>query len=108
MKVTVVGTGYVGLVSGACLAEVGNDVLCVDLDAAKIEVLRNGGMPIHEPGLQEMVRRNTAAGRLRFTSSVEEGVATAGFSSSPSARRPTKMARLTWAMSWRPRAASGA
>ena len=74
MKVTVVGTGYVGLVSGACLAEVGNDVLCVDLDAAKIEVLRNGGMPIHEPGLQEMVRRNTAGGRLRFTSSVEEGV----------------------------------
>ena len=74
MKVTVVGTGYVGLVSGACLAEVGNDVLCVDLDAAKIEVLQSGGMPIHEPGLLDMVRRNVAAGRLRFTSSVEDGV----------------------------------
>ncbi len=71
MKVTVVGTGYVGLVSGACLADVGNDVLCLDVDPAKIEVLENGGIPIHEPGLQEVVRRNVDAGRLAFTTDVE-------------------------------------
>lgn len=70
MKITVIGTGYVGLVSGTCLAEVGNDVLCLDLDAEKIRILNAGGMPIHEPGLQEMVARNRAAGRLRFTTDV--------------------------------------
>ncbi|HAY28303.1 MAG TPA: UDP-glucose 6-dehydrogenase, partial [Candidatus Accumulibacter sp.] len=74
MKVTVIGTGYVGLVSGACLAEVGNDVLCLDLDPAKISILEAGGIPIHEPGLQEIVRRNVAAGRLRFTTDVEQSV----------------------------------
>jgi UDPglucose 6-dehydrogenase len=62
------------LVSGTCLAEVGNDVLCLDLDAAKIQTLENGGIPIHEPGLLEMVRRNVAAGRLHFTTSVEKAV----------------------------------
>jgi len=71
MKITVVGTGYVGLVSGACLADVGNDVLCLDLDADKIRVLEEGGIPIHEPGLLEIVRRNVAAGRLAFTTDVE-------------------------------------
>ncbi len=75
MKITVVGTGYVGLVSGACLAEVGNDVLCLDLDAGKIKILNDGGIPIYEPGLQEMVNRNRKAGRLAFTTDVEEGVA---------------------------------
>lgn len=75
MKITVVGTGYVGLVSGACLAEVGNDVLCLDLDATKIKILKEGGIPIHEPGLQEMVQRNVSAGRLHFTTSIEESVA---------------------------------
>ena len=74
MKITVVGTGYVGLVSGACMAEVGNDVLCLDLDAEKIRILEDGGIPIHEPGLQEMVSRNVAAGRLHFTTSVERAV----------------------------------
>ena len=74
MKITVIGTGYVGLVSGTCLAEVGNDVLCLDLDAEKIRILNAGGLPIHEPGLQEMVARNRAAGRLRFTTDVAEGV----------------------------------
>ena len=74
MKITVVGTGYVGLVSGACMAEVGNDVLCLDLDAKKIRILEDGGIPIHEPGLQEMVSRNVAAGRLHFTTSVERAV----------------------------------
>jgi len=72
MKLTVIGTGYVGLVSGACLADVGNDVLCLDVDAAKIRVLEEGGIPIHEPGLLEMVRRNVEAGRLSFTTDVEK------------------------------------
>ncbi|AYH45155.1 UDP-glucose/GDP-mannose dehydrogenase family protein [Azoarcus sp. DN11] len=71
MKITVVGTGYVGLVSGACLADVGNDVLCLDVDPAKIRMLEEGGIPIHEPGLLEIVRRNVAAGRLSFTTDVE-------------------------------------
>ena len=71
MKITVIGTGYVGLVSGTCLAEVGNDVLCLDLDPAKIKILEDGGIPIFEPGLQEMVRRNVAAGRLHFTTDVQ-------------------------------------
>ena len=75
MKITVIGTGYVGLVSGTCLAEVGNDVLCLDLDAEKIRILNGGGMPIHEPGLLDMVSRNRTAGRLRFTTDVAEAVA---------------------------------
>ncbi|HQR11728.1 MAG TPA: UDP-glucose/GDP-mannose dehydrogenase family protein [Casimicrobiaceae bacterium] len=75
MKITMIGTGYVGLVTGTCLAEVGNDVLCLDVDAAKIDVLAQGGVPIHEPGLEPMVRRNAAAGRLRFTTDVDRAVA---------------------------------
>ena len=74
MKVTVVGSGYVGLVTGACLAEMGNHVLCMDLDERKIQVLREGGLPIHEPGLLEVVRRNVAAGRLEFTTDVDAAV----------------------------------
>ena len=72
MKITVIGAGYVGLVSGACLAHVGNNVLCFDLDATRIAVLNDGGVPIHEPGLGEMIRRNVADGRLRFTSDPRE------------------------------------
>jgi UDPglucose 6-dehydrogenase len=75
MKITVVGTGYVGLVTGACLAEMGNHVLCLDLDAAKIKILEEGGIPIHEPGLLDMVRRNVSAGRLEFTTDVPRSVA---------------------------------
>jgi UDPglucose 6-dehydrogenase len=74
MKLTIIGTGYVGLVTGTCFAEVGHDVICVDSDAAKIKLLREGGIPIYEPGLEDMVKRNVAAGRLRFTSSTVEGV----------------------------------
>ena len=74
MKVSVVGTGYVGLVSGACLAEMGNDVLCMDIDPDKIRVLEQGGMPIHEPGLEAMVERNVRAGRLHFTTDVARAV----------------------------------
>jgi UDPglucose 6-dehydrogenase len=68
------GTGYVGLVTGACLAEVGNDVLCLDVDRDKIDVLNRGGVPIHEPGLPEMIRRNVAAQRLHFTTEVDAAV----------------------------------
>ncbi len=74
MKIAVVGTGYVGLVLGACLAENGNDVLCVDKDAAKIRSLRRGRMPIYEPGLEEMVRRNQTEGRLSFTNVLGKAV----------------------------------
>jgi UDPglucose 6-dehydrogenase len=75
MKVTVVGTGYVGLVSAACLAEMGNDVLCLDIDTEKIRILEGGGIPIHEPGLDVLVARNVKAGRLRFTTEVARAVA---------------------------------
>ena len=74
MKITMVGTGYVGLVTGACFAEVGNDVLCLDLDEKKIRVLEGGGIPIYEPGLSEVVKRNVAAGRLHFTTDVASAV----------------------------------
>lgn len=75
MKVTVVGTGYVGLVTGACLAEMGNHVMCLDVDAKKIEILNAGGLPIHEPGLQEIVDRNVVSKRLEFTTDVDRAVA---------------------------------
>jgi len=74
MKVTVNGSGYVGLVTGACLAEMGNHVLCLDVDARKIAVLQGGGLPIHEPGLDAIVQRNVAAGRLQFTTDVNQAV----------------------------------
>lgn len=75
MKVTIYGSGYVGLVTGACLAEVGNDVLCVDIDPHKIDMLNRGEIPIYEPGLDEMVLSNRRAGRLAFTLDVAAGVA---------------------------------
>src|ERR1700684_2177152 len=74
MKLTIIGTGYVGLVSGACCAEVGHHVVCVDRDEAKVKLLQSGGMPIYEPGLDELVKKNAAAGRLSFTNSTAEGV----------------------------------
>ncbi len=74
MKVTTIGTGYVGLVTGACLAEMGNHVLCLDVNPEKIRVLQSGQIPIHEPGLMEIVARNVAAGRLQFTTDVDQAV----------------------------------
>jgi UDPglucose 6-dehydrogenase len=74
MKLTLIGTGYVGLVTGTCFAEVGHQVVCVDNDAAKVKLLQSGGIPIYEPGLEELVKKNVAAGRLTFTSSTAEGV----------------------------------
>ena len=73
MKITIVGTGYVGLVSGTCFADLGHEVLCVDNDERKIKMLKANKLPIYEPGLEEMVARNVTAGRLRFTSSIAEG-----------------------------------
>ena len=75
MKITIFGSGYVGLVTGACFADVGNDVLCVDVDPRKVEMLQRGEIPIHEPGLDDVVQRNGESGRLRFTTDTAEGVA---------------------------------
>jgi len=74
MKLTIIGTGYVGLVTGTCFAEVGHQVICVDKDVAKVKLLKSGGMPIYEPGLDELVKKNVAARRLSFTPSTGEGV----------------------------------
>jgi UDPglucose 6-dehydrogenase len=75
MKITIIGTGYVGLVTGACLAELGNDVFCLDVDQRKIDMLNSGGIPIHEPGLEDVVARNRAAGRLQFSTDIAASVA---------------------------------
>ena len=74
MKITMIGTGYVGLVVGACLAETGNDVICADLDQAKIDGLKQNILPIYEPGLKELLSRNRADGRIRFTNDACEAV----------------------------------
>jgi UDPglucose 6-dehydrogenase len=74
MRVTIFGSGYVGLVTGACLAEVGNHVVCVDVDAGKIERLKRGDVPIHEPGLEALIKRNAEAGRIEFTTDAVAGV----------------------------------
>jgi UDPglucose 6-dehydrogenase len=74
MRVTIFGSGYVGLVTGACLSDAGNDVLCVDVDAGKIDRLKRGEVPIHEPGLDALIKKNAEAGRLRFTTDAAEGV----------------------------------
>ena len=74
MKITVIGTGYVGLVTGACLAEIGHDVFCLDVDPRKIAILNEGGVPIHEPGLHEIIARTRAAGRITFSTDIEASV----------------------------------
>lgn len=74
MNLTIIGTGYVGLVTGTCFAEAGHSVICVDKDASKVKLLQAGGMPIYEPGLEELVQKNVKAGRLRFSNSTQEGV----------------------------------
>ena len=76
MKIVVIGTGYVGLVAGACFAETGNDVIGADVDARKIDGLKNNVLPIYEPGLEDLVERNQASGRLRFTTDVAGAIAT--------------------------------
>ena len=75
MKVTIIGSGYVGLVTGACLAELGNQVFCLDVDQKKIDILNSGGVPIYEPGLKEMIARNKEAGRIVFSTDIAASVA---------------------------------
>ncbi len=75
MRVTMIGSGYVGLVSGACFSDFGHDVACVDKDQSKIDALEAGRMPIYEPGLEKLVAANVAAGRLRFTTDLAPAVA---------------------------------
>src|SRR3984893_9264678 len=74
MRITIFGSGYVGLVTGACLADAGNTVVCIDVDARKIDMLKRGEIPIHEPGLDDVVKRNFEAGRLTFTTDAKAGV----------------------------------
>lgn len=74
MDLAIIGSGYVGLVTGACFADVGHNVICVDNDVEKIKLLQDGKVPIYEPGLEEVIHRNVSAHRLRFSSSIAEGV----------------------------------
>ncbi len=75
MNITIIGTGYVGLVTGACLADLGNHVFCLDIDQTKIDLLNSGGVPIYEPGLKEVIERNVEAGRLTFSTDIAASVA---------------------------------
>ena len=74
MNIAVIGTGYVGLVGGTCLASLGNEVICVDIDEKKVALLNAGGVPIYEPGLEEMVKRNIKEKRLTFTTNISEAI----------------------------------
>ena len=79
MKITIIGTGYVGLVTGTCFSETGNDVVCVDNNHEKIESLNKGNVPIYEPGLDELIKRNVKEGRLSFTTDIKSAVENALF-----------------------------
>ena len=79
MNIAIVGTGYVGLVSGTCFAETGNNVICIDIDPKKIDTLKNGETPIYEPGLEALLKRNIKEGRLHFTTQLAEGIKEAQF-----------------------------
>src|SRR6056297_4003190 len=101
MKIAVVGTGYVGLVSGVCFSDFGHEVVCVDKDAAKVARLRSGEVPIYEPGLDELIAKNTEAGRLSFTTDLEEALEGAGaafIAVGTPARRGDGHADLTYVM----------
>ena len=102
MRITVIGSGYVGLVTGACLAEQGNNVLCLDKDTEKTAVLNSGGVPIYEPGLKELIDRNRAAGRLAFTTDAAAGVAHGEVLFIAVGTPAARTARRICAMCWRP------
>ena len=106
MKITMIGTGYVGLVTGTCFAEVGNDVLCLDVDARKIAILNEGGVPIHEPGLERWSRATSQPGGCASRPTSTRRSRTARCSSSRWARRRTRTAAPTCSTSSRPRATS--
>ena len=104
MDLSIVGSGYVGLVTGACFADVGHNVVCVDNDPRKVEALQAGRVPIYEPGLEEVIHRNVSARRLRFTGSIKDGV-----DNSLPSRLPNKQAeKSTSATSKKSRAKSRA
>ena len=94
MRVAMIGTGYVGLVSGACFADFGHEVVCVDKDKAKIAALGRGEMPIYEPGLNDLVANNTRAGRLKFTTELTDAVAATLVAGCASVHRPEHAAHL--------------
>ena len=100
MKLTVIGTGYVGLVAGVCFAEVGNDVTCVDLDQNKINTLKQGDIPIYEPGLREILERVVRMGRLHFTTSTAEAIPVRMWLSSLSALLPMRTAAPICSTCW--------
>lgn len=101
MNIAIVGTGYVGLVTGTCFAETGANVICIDTNAAKIEALKKGVIPIYEPGLEEMVQRNVKAGRLTFGTSLEDcldQVSIVFYMRRNSARMKTEVADLKYVL----------
>lgn len=100
MKVTIIGSGYVGLVTGACLAELGNEVFCLDVDTQKIAILNQGGVPIYEPGLKEMIARNIEAGRLQFSTDVQASVEHGELQYIAVGTPQTKMALRIYSMYW--------
>ena len=107
MNIAVVGTGYVGLVVGACFAENGNSVVCVDKDAAKVRALQKGKIPIYEPGLEELVKRNRQEGRLTFTTTLPRAVRASQVdlhrrrhARKPRTARPTSSTSSAWRVTW--------
>ena len=100
MNITVIGTGYVGLVVGACMAETGNPVICADVDASKIDGLKRNVLPIYEPGLDDYVERNQSQGRLSFTTDVAAAIASAEVVFIAVGTPRTRTARPTCAMCW--------
>ena len=106
MKLSIVGTGYVGLVTGACLADVGNHVLCLDVDERKIARLKGGEIPIYEPGLKEIVRANAASGRLSFTTDPAESARYAKVQMIAVGTPPARTVPRTCSTCWAPRATS--
>ena len=95
MNLTIIGSGYVGLTTGTCFAEMGHHVICVDNNTEKIRTLQSGAIPIYEPKLEELVKKNVAVGRLEFSPSIAASIAEAKSSSSPCPRRPIRMVPWT-------------
>jgi UDPglucose 6-dehydrogenase len=108
MNINIIGTGYVGLVTGACLADLGNLVLCLDVDQAKIDLLNSGGAPIYKPGLKEVKERNVEAGRLTFSTHIAASVAHGGLQFIAVVTPPDEDGRADLHTCWPPPATSAA